>query len=101
MFRKLINALYLSKLELLNERCTKLVRRPRYTIQKVGVADTHLQFLIKTKASRFPVFLASIYLTVDLPKQYKGTHMSRFIEVLSIWSQKAVVNRKIKLILHM
>ncbi|MDR3591644.1 MAG: GTP cyclohydrolase FolE2 [Negativicutes bacterium] len=57
-------------------------------IQKVGVSEVHLPFLIKTKAGSFQSVLANIKLTVDLPQEYKGTHMSRFIEVLNDWSQK-------------
>ena len=63
-------------------------------IQKVGVNDVHLPFLIKTKNGAFQSVLARIRLTVDLPQEYKGTHMSRFIEVLSDWSQKPVSNRE-------
>lgn len=63
-------------------------------IQKVGVSEVHLPFLIKTKAGSFQSVLANIKLTVDLPKEYKGTHMSRFIEVLTEWSQKPVSGKE-------
>ena len=68
-------------------------------IQNVGVCDVHLPFLIKTKAGSFQSVLANISLTVDLPKEYKGTHMSRFIEILSEWSQKPVSSREMEFIL--
>jgi len=68
-------------------------------IQNVGVSDVHLPFLIKTKAGSFQSVLANINLTVDLPKEYKGTHMSRFIEILSEWSQKPVSSREMEFIL--
>lgn len=68
-------------------------------IQNVGVSDVHLPFLIKTKAGSFQSVLAKINLTVDLPKEYKGTHMSRFIEILSEWSQKPISSREMELIL--
>ena len=68
-------------------------------IQNVGVSDVHLPFLIKTKAGSFQSVLAKINLTVDLPKEYKGTHMSRFIEILSEWSQKPVSSREMESIL--
>ncbi|SDE84585.1 GTP cyclohydrolase FolE2 [Sporomusa acidovorans DSM 3132] len=64
-------------------------------IQKVGVSDVHLPFLIKTKSGSFQSVLAKIKLTVDLPQEFKGTHMSRFIEILSDWSQKPVSYREI------
>ena len=68
-------------------------------IQNVGVSDVHLPFLIKTKHGSFQSVLAKISLTVDLPKEYKGTHMSRFIEILSEWSQKPVSSHEMKFIL--
>ena len=69
-------------------------------IQKVGVNDVHLPFLIKTKQGSFQSVLACIRLTVDLPQEYKGTHMSRFIEVLSDWRQKPVANREMEAMLR-
>jgi len=69
-------------------------------IQKVGVSDVHLPFFIKAKDGHFQAVLANIKLTVDLPKEYKGTHMSRFIEVLNEWSQKPFCNREMNAILN-
>ncbi|CUH93994.1 GTP cyclohydrolase folE2 [Propionispora sp. 2/2-37] len=69
-------------------------------IQKVGVSEVHLPFLIKTKSGELQSVLAKIRLTVELPQTFKGTHMSRFIEILSEWSQKPVANREMECILH-
>lgn len=69
-------------------------------IQKVGVSDVHLPFLIKTKEGSFQSVLAKIKLTVELPKEYKGTHMSRFIEILSEWSQKPIAEPEMEAILQ-
>ncbi|MDU4959760.1 MAG: GTP cyclohydrolase FolE2 [Sporomusaceae bacterium] len=69
-------------------------------IQKVGVTDVHLPFQIKTQAGAFQSVLARIRLTVDLLKEYKGTHMSRFIEALFAWSQKPVSYREIEQLLN-
>lgn len=69
-------------------------------IQKVGVTDIHLPFLIKMKEGGFQSVLANIQVTVSLPNQYKGTHMSRFVEVLNDWRQKAVSLREIRHILE-
>ncbi|MCE5287407.1 MAG: GTP cyclohydrolase FolE2 [Pelosinus sp.] len=69
-------------------------------IQKVGISDVHLPFLIKTKEGSFQSVLAKIKLTVELPKEYKGTHMSRFIEILSEWSQKPVAEPEMEAILR-
>lgn len=59
-------------------------------IQKVGIKDVYLPFFIKTKAGDLQPVLAKIKFTVELPMEYKGTHMSRFIEILGEWSQKPV-----------
>lgn len=69
-------------------------------IQKVGINDVHLPFYIKTKSGSLQSVLAKIRLTVELPKEYKGTHMSRFIEILSHWSQKPVSSREMEFILN-
>lgn len=68
-------------------------------IQKVGVNDVHLPLMIKTKDGSYQSVLAKIRLTVDLPQEYKGTHMSRFIEVLSEWRQKPISNKEMEQIL--
>lgn len=65
-------------------------------IQKVGINDVYLPFSIKTKDGVFQPVLAKIKFTVDLPMEYKGTHMSRFIEILSEWSQKPVDNAEME-----
>lgn len=69
-------------------------------IQKVGVTDVHLPFLIKAKDGQHQSVLANIRLTVDLPHEFKGTHMSRFIEVLNDWSQKPISGREVAHILR-
>jgi GTP cyclohydrolase I len=69
-------------------------------IQKVGVSEVHLPFLIRTKAGGFQSVLAKIKLTVSLPEEFKGTHMSRFIEILSEWSQQPISSREMENILH-
>jgi GTP cyclohydrolase I len=68
-------------------------------IQNVGISNVHIPFLIKAKTGTFQSVLANIKLTVSLPKEYKGTHMSRFVEILNDWSQKPVSSREMKEIL--
>jgi len=68
-------------------------------IQRVGVKDVHLPFFIKMQNGEFQSVLADIQLTVDLPHQFKGTHMSRFIEVLNQWSQRPISNKELQSIL--
>jgi GTP cyclohydrolase I len=52
-------------------------------IDKVGVRGLRFPIQIRDKAHEFQNTIATIGLYVDLPKEFKGTHMSRFIEVLN------------------
>ncbi len=52
-------------------------------IDKVGVRGLRFPIQIRDKAHSFQNTIATIGLFVDLPKEFKGTHMSRFIEVLN------------------
>jgi len=68
-------------------------------IQRVGINDAHLPFLIKTQDGGFQQVLARIKFTVSLPMEYKGTHMSRFLEILNQWSRKPVAEEEMEAIL--
>lgn len=52
-------------------------------IDKVGVRGLRFPIQIRDKAHLFQNTVATIGMYVDLPKEFKGTHMSRFIEVLN------------------
>ncbi|MEK7773713.1 MAG: GTP cyclohydrolase, FolE2/MptA family, partial [Deltaproteobacteria bacterium] len=52
-------------------------------IDKVGVKDIRYPIVVLDKKNKFQHTIASINMYVDLPHQFKGTHMSRFIEVLN------------------
>lgn len=52
-------------------------------IDKVGVRGLRFPIQIRDKAHSVQNTVATIGLYVDLPKEFKGTHMSRFIEVLN------------------
>lgn len=51
-------------------------------IDKVGVRGLRMPIQIRDKAHTLQNTIATIGMYVDLPKEFKGTHMSRFIEVL-------------------
>lgn len=68
-------------------------------IQRVGVSDVHLPFFIKTKEGTFQQVLARIRFTVSLPEEFKGTHMSRFLEILDPWSSQPVAEPEMEAIL--
>lgn len=59
-------------------------------IDKVGVRGVRFPIQVRDKAHVVQNTVATVGLFVDLPKEFKGTHMSRFIEVLN--SHGAVVH---------
>jgi GTP cyclohydrolase I len=52
-------------------------------IDKVGVRGLRFPIQIQDKARSVQNTVATIGMFVDLPKEFKGTHMSRFVEVLN------------------
>ncbi len=69
-------------------------------IQRVGVKELHLPLLIRRKGEGFQAVVGNLTLSVDLPKQFRGTHMSRLVEVVFKWSQKPISGHELKLILE-
>jgi GTP cyclohydrolase I len=68
-------------------------------IQNVGVKDVHLPLNIKTRDGGYQQVTASISLSVNLPMHFKGTHMSRFVEVLLPWGSKPISNSELRTML--
>lgn len=52
-------------------------------IDKVGVKGLQFPIQIRDKTHERQNTIATISMYVDLPKEFKGTHMSRFLEVLN------------------
>jgi GTP cyclohydrolase I len=52
-------------------------------IDKVGVRGLRFPIQIRDKAKTLQNTVATVGMFVDLPKEFKGTHMSRFLEVLN------------------
>src|SRR5215471_2910014 len=52
-------------------------------IDKVGVRGLRFPIQVRDKEHAVQNTVATIGMFVDLPKEFKGTHMSRFIEVLN------------------
>ena len=69
-------------------------------IQRVGVKDLHLPLLIKRKGDGFQAVLGNVTASVDLPKQFRGTHMSRLVEVVFKWSEKPLGGHGLRLLLE-
>jgi GTP cyclohydrolase I len=55
----------------------------RIKIDKVGVKDIRYPVTVRAKNQNDQRTVASVNMYVDLPHHYKGTHMSRFIEILA------------------
>ncbi len=55
----------------------------RIAIDRVGVKALRFPMQIRDKAHAVQHTVATAALTVDLPHRFKGTHMSRFVEVLN------------------
>lgn len=68
-------------------------------IDRVGVKDLRYPIEVRDKAGSSQNTVATVSLAVDLPHHYKGTHMSRFIEVLSL-HEGEVTSRTLPSILH-
>lgn len=60
-----------------NEKDTRQI-----SIDRVGVRDIRYPIVVRDKEHRTQSTVATIALMVDLPEEYKGTHMSRFVEAL-------------------
>ena len=68
-------------------------------IQKVGVKDVEIPLIIQRKNDSDQIVSAKARMSVSLPQNYKGTHMSRFMEVLDEWRAKNLLGVDIKGIL--
>lgn len=55
----------------------------RIPIEKVGVKDIRYPIIVRDRVNDTQTTVASINMFVNLPEDFKGTHMSRFIEVLN------------------
>jgi len=57
-------------------------------IQKVGIKNFLIPLSIQRKDEENSIVCADAKISVSLPAHYKGTHMSRFVEVLNDWKNK-------------
>lgn len=60
-------------------------------IDKVGVRNVHYPISVMDRAEGSQRSVGVFQLTVDLPEEFKGTHMSRFLEVLNQFSHEISV----------
>lgn len=62
-------------------------------ISKVGVKNISYPIVVQDKLHKLQHTVARIDLYVDLPHQFKGTHMSRFVEILNRHREQIGLNR--------
>jgi GTP cyclohydrolase I len=55
----------------------------RINIKKVGVKDITYPVMLLDKANKLQRTVANFNMYVNLPHRFKGTHMSRFVEILN------------------
>ena len=55
----------------------------RISIEKVGVKEISYPITVLDKAHRHQRSVATVNMSVNLPHHFKGTHMSRFVEILN------------------
>ena len=53
-------------------------------IHKVGIKNLRYPITVRDRRDGFQHTVATINMFVDLPHDYKGTHMSRFVEMLHV-----------------
>ena len=57
------------------------------SIDTVGVKGLKLPLVVSDRAKGAQHTVAMVDLGVDLPGEFKGTHMSRFVEALEGWNE--------------
>jgi GTP cyclohydrolase I len=70
-------------------------------IDKVGVRGLRFPIQVRDKSRAVQNTVATIGMFVDLPKEFKGTHMSRFIEVLNAHGNVVHVENLTEILLAM
>ncbi len=70
------------------------------TVQRVGVKDVHLPAWVRRKGADLQSVLARVDLAVELPHQFRGTHMSRFLDILFRWREQPISKPDLKAMLQ-
>lgn len=73
-----------------------LIDKRGIDIQKVGINDVDVPLIIQRKGTDNQVVSAVARICASLDMEYKGTHMSRFMEVLNEWREKELLGVDIK-----
>ena len=60
-------------------------------IDKVGVKGVRYPIIVEDKANKIQHTVADLNIYVELPHNKRGTHMSRFIEILNKYHDDALI----------
>jgi len=61
-------------------------------IDKVGVKNVKYPIVVEDRSNKFQYTVADIDIFVDLPCEYRGTHMSRFLDVLNSYHKETLID---------
>ena len=64
----------------------------KVTIDKVGVKGVKYPIIVEDRANEIQHTVAELDIFVELPHHHRGTHMSRFIEILNEYHQRNLVS---------
>lgn len=73
-----------------------LIDKRGIEIQKVGIKNVDVPLIIQRKGKDNQIVSARVKISASLDSTYKGTHMSRFMEILNEWSEKELLGVDIK-----
>jgi len=62
-------------------------------IDKVGIKNLRYPVTVRDRRDGFQQTVATINMYVDLPDKYKGTHMSRFVEMLHLFKPEVSLKK--------
>jgi GTP cyclohydrolase IB len=62
-------------------------------IDHVGITDIRWPITVMDRENEIQKTIATFTLSVDLPKEFKGTHMSRFVTILSDFSSEMTAEK--------
>ncbi len=62
-------------------------------IDKVGIKNLRYPITVRDRREGFQQTVATINMYVDLPDKYKGTHMSRFVEMLHLFKPEVSLKK--------
>jgi GTP cyclohydrolase IB len=72
----------------------------RIPISKVGVKEITYPIVVMDKNRSLQHTVARVNMYVDLPHHFKGTHMSRFVEILDRHREQIALDDKLEVILN-